>query len=171
MDFGLFLQGRSNNYGLIWGYKRTPWWPSLTPKHSKSIHNSDTLPQCCLVILVRSECCFEPFSCDTCVCALVISFLALCCCVCCCVFTLSLSCAQDCNSDSCTDVRDSNLWTFLAKGNQIDKEDHGTQVWSLDHLRGVGCNPCPLRHHNMDGRADHQLCLHRFLLLLENEAC
>jgi hypothetical protein len=30
-----------------------------------------------------------------------------------------------------------------------DKEDRDTQVRSLDHLRGVDCNPFPFRHHNM----------------------
>jgi hypothetical protein len=31
-----------------------------------------------------------------------------------------------------------------------DKDIHGTQVRSLDHLRGGDCSPCPLGHHNME---------------------
>jgi hypothetical protein len=50
----------------------------------------------------------------------------------------------------CTTARDSNLWIFLVKGTLLIKEDYGTQVRSLDHLRGVECNPCPLGHHNME---------------------
>jgi hypothetical protein len=41
-------------------------------------------------------------------------------------------------------VRDSNLWIFLKKGILEKKEENrGTQVRSLDHLRGVECNPWP----------------------------
>ena len=36
-----------------------------------------------------------------------------------------------------------------------DKEDNcGTQVWSLDYLRGVECNPRPLGCHNLEAGLD-----------------
>jgi hypothetical protein len=38
-------------------------------------------------------------------------------------------------------VRDSNLWRFLTTGYWYKEDNCGTQVWPLDHLRGVECNP------------------------------
>jgi hypothetical protein len=38
-------------------------------------------------------------------------------------------------------VRDSNLWRLLTMGYWYKEDNCGTQVWSLDHLRGVECNP------------------------------
>jgi hypothetical protein len=70
--------------------------------------------------------------------ALVIVVLACVDAICSCVYTLSLSpillfvALIFCNA-----ARDSNLWRFLANGDISDKEDHGTQLRSLDHLRGV----------------------------------
>jgi hypothetical protein len=31
-----------------------------------------------------------------------------------------------------------------------NEDNRGTQVWYLDHLKGVECNPHPLGHHNME---------------------
>jgi hypothetical protein len=122
-----FCKEEATTMGSFEAIKGPPWRPPSAPKHSKSIHNSDTLPRRCLLILVRSNRCFQPLSCDICICGLMI-FLALWCCIWSCVCTLSHSCAQDCNSDSCTTARDSNLWRFLVKENHINKEDIGTQV-------------------------------------------
>jgi hypothetical protein len=61
LDFGIFSRERSNNYMVFWGYKSTPIATSSVPKHYKSIHNSETLQRSCLVILVRSDCCFKLF--------------------------------------------------------------------------------------------------------------
>jgi hypothetical protein len=36
-----------------------------------------------------------------------------------------------------------NLWRFLTKGYWYKEDNCGTQVWSLNHLRGVECNPWP----------------------------
>jgi hypothetical protein len=38
-------------------------------------------------------------------------------------------------------VKDSNLWIFLTKGILEKRKNCGTQVLSLDHLRGIECNP------------------------------
>jgi hypothetical protein len=39
-------------------------------------------------------------------------------------------------------AKGSNLWRFPAYGRKTTKEDsHGTQSRSLDHLRGIECNP------------------------------
>jgi hypothetical protein len=36
-----------------------------------------------------------------------------------------------------------HLWRFLTAGYWYKEDNCGTQVWSLDHLRGVECNPWP----------------------------
>jgi hypothetical protein len=47
-------------------------------------------------------------------------------------------------------ARGSNLWRFLANG----KTTQDKRLWyssrSLDHLKGVECNPHPLGHHNVE---------------------
>jgi hypothetical protein len=47
-------------------------------------------------------------------------------------------------------VRDSNLWRFLANGNNTLKEKPWYSSWSSDHLKGVECNPRPLGRHNVE---------------------
>jgi hypothetical protein len=150
LNFEIFLQGRCNDYGAFWDIKGLPWRPPSSPKHSKSIHNFDTLPRRCFVILVRFERYFELFLVTLVFVLLWSSFLRCIAAFCSYVCTLSLSCAQAFNSDSCTTARDSNLCRFFAKGIHIDKEDRGTQVRSLYHSRGVESNPCALGHHNVD---------------------
>jgi hypothetical protein len=79
----------------------------------------------------------------------------------CCVLILGLCACRCCDSSSCVcfyslsyscglivinivRVRGSNLWRFLTKGNIWYKEENrGTQGWSLNHLRGIECNPWP----------------------------
>jgi hypothetical protein len=47
-------------------------------------------------------------------------------------------------------ARGSNLWRFLANG----KNTQDNRLWyssqSLDHLKGVECNPRPLGRHNVE---------------------
>jgi hypothetical protein len=40
-------------------------------------------------------------------------------------------------------MRDFNLWIFLTTGYWYKEDNYDTQVWSLDHLRGVDYNPWP----------------------------
>jgi hypothetical protein len=47
-------------------------------------------------------------------------------------------------------ARDSNLWRFLANGNNTLKEKPWYSSWSSDHLKGVECNPRPLGRHNVE---------------------
>jgi hypothetical protein len=48
-------------------------------------------------------------------------------------------------------ARGSNLWRFLANGNDTLKEkDRGIQVDHWINLKGVECNPHPLGCHNME---------------------
>jgi hypothetical protein len=79
----------------------------------------------------------------------VIFFLVLCCYVLLLCVYYHPSLAQSCNSDLYKATRDSKLWRFLANGDISDKEERGTQVRSLVHLRGVECNPIPSGHHNV----------------------
>ena len=70
---------------------------------------------------------------------LCVVLLLLCSCVCLySLLTLMLDCDQLCKAwetPICGDSSQPGTWY---------KEDiHGTQVWSLDHLRGVECNPWP----------------------------
>jgi hypothetical protein len=44
---------------------------------------------------------------------------------------------------TCVRREDSNLWRFLTTWYWYKEDCCGTQVWSLDHLRGVECNPWP----------------------------
>jgi hypothetical protein len=137
--FTSFLQGRSNNYGIFWGYKSTPWRPPSIPKHYKSItllwlstttHSSD---------LVRSMHRFWAMLVSVWLCAFVIFSLELCCYnLLLCVYSLQ-SLAPSCNYDLVYGY--SNLWRFLANGYMSDKEDCGSQVWSFGHLRGVELQP------------------------------
>jgi hypothetical protein len=119
-DFSIFLQGRNNGYGLIRGYKRTP---TVTSFNTQALQEYTQLRHFATALFSDTSeirALFWAFSCDKCVCTLVIFFLALCWSVCSSVCTLSNSCAQDGNFVSCTSTIDSNLWKFLAKWNHID---------------------------------------------------
>jgi hypothetical protein len=47
-------------------------------------------------------------------------------------------------------ARDSKLWRFLANGKIHQRKRPWYSSWSLDHLKGVECNPRPLGRHNME---------------------
>jgi hypothetical protein len=47
-------------------------------------------------------------------------------------------------------ARGSNLWRFLANGKRYKEEKSWYSSWSLDHLKGVECNPRPLIRHNVE---------------------
>jgi hypothetical protein len=47
-------------------------------------------------------------------------------------------------------ARDSNLWRFLANGNNTLKEKLWYSSCSSDDLKGVECNPRPLGRHNVE---------------------
>jgi hypothetical protein len=47
-------------------------------------------------------------------------------------------------------ARGSKLWRFLANGRKTKKEKSWYSSWSLDHLKGVECNPRPLGRHNVE---------------------
>jgi hypothetical protein len=47
-------------------------------------------------------------------------------------------------------ARGSNLWRFLANGKRYKEEKSWYSSRSLDHLKGVECNPRPLGHHNVE---------------------
>jgi hypothetical protein len=47
-------------------------------------------------------------------------------------------------------VRGSNLWRFLTKGINLRQREPWYSSGSLDHLKGVECNPRPLGCHNVD---------------------
>jgi hypothetical protein len=80
-----------------------------------------------------------------CLCACFLTLCTLCCCdssCCVCFYSLPYSCGFI--AINIVKVRGSNLWRFLTKGNIFYKEENrGTQGWSLDHLRGIECNPWP----------------------------
>jgi hypothetical protein len=70
-------------------------------------------------------------------------------------------------------ARGSNLWRFLANGKAYKEEKSWYSSWSLDHLKGVECNPRPLGCHNVEvGKCylveprDKIVCLLRLLSLL-----
>jgi hypothetical protein len=47
-------------------------------------------------------------------------------------------------------ARDSKLWRFLTTGKNTLKEKTVVSSRSLDHLKGVECNPRPLGRHNVE---------------------
>jgi hypothetical protein len=47
-------------------------------------------------------------------------------------------------------VRGSNLWRFLTNGKTTIRKKSWYSSGSLDHLKGVECNPCPLGRHNVE---------------------
>jgi hypothetical protein len=47
-------------------------------------------------------------------------------------------------------ARDSNLWRFLANGKNTQDKRSWYSSRSLDHLKGVECNPRPLGRHNVE---------------------
>jgi hypothetical protein len=47
-------------------------------------------------------------------------------------------------------VRGSNLWRFLTNGKQLLERKPWYSSESMDHLKGVECNPRVLGHHNVE---------------------
>jgi hypothetical protein len=47
-------------------------------------------------------------------------------------------------------VRGSNLWRFLTNGKTTIRKKLWYSSGSLDHLKGVECNPRPLGRHNVE---------------------
>jgi hypothetical protein len=47
-------------------------------------------------------------------------------------------------------ARGSNLWRFLANGKRTQRKRPWYSSWSLDHFKGVECNPRPLGCHNVE---------------------
>jgi hypothetical protein len=66
----------------------------------------------------------------------------------CALLSLPYSCAT-CDQNFVR-ARCSNLWKFLTNGKRSQKEKQWYSSRSLDHLKGVECNPSPLGHHNVE---------------------
>jgi hypothetical protein len=113
--------------------------PSITSAHC----NSETPQPRCLVIWERFERISKLLLCHF---VVVLLSLLLCVlltrCVLVCVFLLTPLLWFWIVIILCS-VRDSNLRRFLTNGLRYKEEYRGTQVWSLDHLRGVECNTWP----------------------------
>jgi hypothetical protein len=119
--FGSFSQGATSLSSLR-AMKGTPW--RLQPTH-KQLNR---------VILARSECLLSVVLHLWCIVCLCFSLL-------CWVAGFDLLCFYSLppllrfvSLIFCKAARDSNLWRFLVNRNKCDKEDYGTQVWSLESL-------------------------------------
>jgi hypothetical protein len=111
----------------------------LSLPHSVSAHLIDCVSVLSSVLVVNS------------LCFILSSSLGLCACVCCgfvCVAPKPYSCAFI--VIFVVRVRDSNLWRFLTNGKRYKEEKLWYSSWSLDHLKGVECNPRPLGRHNVE---------------------
>jgi hypothetical protein len=112
----------------------------LSLPHSVSAHLIDFVSDLSSV-LVANSLCFIRAQVLACVCAYCCGFV--------CVATHPYSCAF--TLIFVVRARDSNLWRFLANGKR-DKQRRTPwySSWSLDHLKGVECNPRPLGRHNVE---------------------
>jgi hypothetical protein len=111
----------------------------LSLPHSVSAHLIDCVSDLSSVLVVNS------------LCFILSSSLGLCACVCCsfvCVAPQPYSCAFI--VIFVVRVRDPNLWRFLTNGKRYKEEKLWYSSWSLDHLKGVECNPRPLGRHNVE---------------------
>jgi hypothetical protein len=118
---------------------------------------------------------WDLITCLRCVVCSVINLCACCCCdcsSCVCFYSLHYSCGLI--VINLVRVRGSNLWRFLTKENTWWKEENcGTQDWSLDHLRGIECNPWPKevtttwsRHWSNHGiKSPCHLCIFFFVIV------
>jgi hypothetical protein len=112
---------------------------NLILSHSVSMHLIDRVSDLSSVLVVNSLC----FS--------LSSSLGLCACVCCglvCVAPQPYSCAFF--VINLVRAKGSNLWRFLANGKRYKEEKSWYSSWSLDHLKGIECNPRPLGRHNVE---------------------
>jgi hypothetical protein len=87
----------------------------------------------------------------SCTCAPIFAFLACVTAICSYVCTLSPSINLCLDCDHFVRLRESQSCRDSSQTRTLEiRKNCGTQVWSLDHLRGIECNPRPLGCHNVE---------------------